>query len=360
MELNIGNIKIGDNHPVFIIAELGKNFIQTEDERSVEEYLDNAKELIRLAKESGADAVKFQTHVLEDEFLDVDVVSPHFVGSDRKRWIRRNEEATPIEFWQELKKYADELGIIFFSTPMSRKAAEKINEVGVDLWKVGSGDILDFVTLDYLANTGKPIIFSGGMSTLEEIDTTVNFLKKRKADMALLHCVSKYPCPPEDLNLNTIKYFKERYDMPIGFSDHSIGHDSAVAATNIGATIIEKHFSLNRDLWGADHKVSMTPAEFRVMVDRIRSKEQVDLAEYGEETKVLQVDESVFRPIFRKSLMAGRDIPAGTEITTEMLFGMRPQKYAGGLPTEEHDNVVGKKLKKDIRKYDPIMFEILE
>jgi N,N'-diacetyllegionaminate synthase len=360
MELKVRNINIGDNHPVFIIAEAGKNFIQSEDEREVVEYLDNAKELIRLAKESGADAVKFQTHVLEDEFLNIDVTSPHFVGSDRKRWIRRNEEATPIEFWRELKEYADKIGIIFFSTPMSRKAAEKINAVGVDLWKIGSGDILDFVTLDYLASTGKPIIFSGGMSTVEEIDKTVDFLKSRNADAALLHCVSKYPCPPEELNLNTIKYFKDRYDMPIGFSDHSIGHDSAVAATNIGATIIEKHFSLNRELWGSDHKVSMTPAEFREMVDRIRGEEQVDLAEYGEETKILQEDESVFRPIFRKSLMAGQNIPAGTKITTEMLFGMRPQKYAGGLPTEEHDNVVGKAAVKDIKKYDPITEEIFE
>ena len=102
--------------------------------------------------------------------------------------------------WQELKKYAQELDIIFFSTPMSRKAAEKINEVGVDLWKIGSGDILDYVTLEYLASTGKPIIFSGGMSTLDEIDKTVEFLKSRNANMALLHCVSKYPCPPEELS----------------------------------------------------------------------------------------------------------------------------------------------------------------
>lgn len=359
--LKIGNSNavIGDKYPVFIIAELGKNFIQTEEKKSIEEYLENAKQLIRTAKESDADAVKFQTHVLEDEFLDVDVTSPHFVGSDRKRWIKRNEDATPIEFWQELKKYCDKLDIIFFSTPMSRKAAEKINGL-VDLWKVGSGDILDFVTLDYMASTKKPIIFSSGMSTLEEIDKTVDFLEKRNVDMVLLHCVSKYPCPPEELNLNTIKFFQERYEMPIGFSDHSIGYDSAVAATQIGATVIEKHFSLSRDLWGADHKVSMTPEEFKAMVNKVRNKVEVGLKEYGEKAKIIQDGEAVFRPLFRKSLMASQDIPTGTEITPEMLFAMRPQKYAGGLPSEEYKNVLGKKTIKELKKYDPIIFDVLE
>lgn len=348
------------NKDVFVIAELGKNFIQTEEEKNNEEYLQNAKRLIELAKKSGADAVKFQTHVLEDEFLDLDIVSPHFKGSDRRNWIRRNELATPLEFWQGLKAYCDKLDIIFFTTPMSRKAAEKINKVGVDLWKVGSGDILDFVTLDYMAETGKPIIFSGGMSTMEEIDKTVDFLKRRNAEIGLLHCVSKYPCPPEELNLNTIKFFRERYDITIGFSDHSIGDDSAIAAVNMGAQIIEKHFSLSRELWGADHKVSMTPDEFGSMVKRIRRKEVVKLDAYGEETKILQDDEAVFRPIFRKALMFGENLEAGTVIAKEMIYAMRPQKYAGGLPSEEYEKVLGKKINKDIKKYDPITWEVLD
>jgi N,N'-diacetyllegionaminate synthase len=353
-----GNYDYENDHP-FIIAELGKNFIQTEEDRSVGEYSDNAKKLIKAAKESGADAVKFQTHVLEDEFLDVDVVSPHFSGSDRRRWIRRNEEATPIEFWQELKKYSDELGIMFFSTPMSRLAAKKVNDL-VDLWKVGSGDILDFVLLDYLASTGKPIIFSGGMSTLEEIDMAVDFLKKRNVDIALLHCVSKYPCPPEELNLNTIKFFQDRYNLPIGFSDHSIGYESAVASVELGARIIEKHFSLSRDLWGSDHKVSMTPDEFRKMVDLIRGDTEMDLNNYGKEGKIMRDGEDKFRPLFRKSLMFGRDLKKGEILDKKMIFAMRPQQFAGGLPSEEYEKVIGKKLKKNIKKYDPIVHDILE
>ena len=345
------------NKDVFIIAELGKNFIQTEEEKSVEEYLKNAKELIKAAKEAGADAVKFQTHNLEDEFLFVDITSPHFKGSDRYNWIKRNEQATPLEFWQELKRYSDELGIIFFSTPMSRGAAMKLEQVGVELWKVGSGDILDFVTLDYMAATGKPIIISSGMSTIKEIDRTIKFLKERNTDIALLHCVSKYPCPPEELNLKTIEFFKKRYKLPIGFSDHSLGHESAVAAVNLGAAIIEKHFSFSRDFYGADHKVSMTPAEFKIMVDDIRSGKQVKTNNYGRTAKILQDGEAVFRPIFRKALMAGQNIKAGAKITKDMIYAMRPQIYAGGLPSEEYENVLGREAKHDIKKYKPITWD---
>ena len=235
----------------------------------------------------------------------------------------------------------------------------KLEKVGVPLWKVGSGDVLDFVTLDFMAGTGKPIILSSGMSTLEEIDLVVDFLKRRQTNFALLHCVSRYPCPPEDLNLKTIEFFKKRYNIPVGFSDHSIDFDSAVAATHLGATIIEKHFSLNRELWGADHKVSMTPAEFKKMAQAIRQKEIVQLADYGQEAKILQDDEAVFRPLFRKSLMAGQDIPAGTVIAKEMIYAMRPQAYAGGLPSEKYEEVLGKKTIKDLKRFDPITWDAL-
>lgn len=345
---------------VFIIAEIGKNFIQTEEHRPQEEYIANAKKLIKAAKETGADAVKFQTHHLEDEQLDLDITSPHFSGSDRYKWVKRNTEATPLEFWQELKKYSDELGIVFFSTPMSRGAAMKLEKVGVPFWKVGSGDILDFVTLDYIAGTGKPVIISSGMSTLKEIDQAINFLKKRIDKIILLHCVSKYPCPPEELNLKTIEFFKKRYKIPVGFSDHSLGHESAVAAVNMGAVVVEKHFSLSRDLWGADHKVSMTPIEFKEMVNRIKNKDTVNLDNYGREAKILNNDEAMFRPIFRKSLMSGRDLKAGDVLTKESVYAMRPQAHAGGLPSEEYENILGKKLKKDLKKYDPITWEVLE
>ncbi|MBU0649363.1 N-acetylneuraminate synthase family protein [Patescibacteria group bacterium] len=345
---------------VFVVAEIGKNFIQSEEDRSIEEYLANAKTLIELAKESGADAVKFQTHNVEDEQINFNIVSPHFSGSDRYRWVSRNTAATPLEFWQELKRYADELGIIFFSTPMSRGAAQKLEKVGVPLWKVGSGDVLDFVMLDFMAETKKPIIISSGMSFLGEVDRVIDFFKKINSEVYLMHCVSKYPCPAEELNLKTIEFFKKRYGLPVGFSDHSLGYESAVAAANMGASIIEKHFSLSRDLWGADHKISMTPEEFTVMVEKIREGVRIDLIDYGVETKLLRDEEAVFRPIFRKSLVAGTDIEAGAVLTGEKIYAMRPQAYIGGLPSEEYKNVLGRVAKRSLKKYEPITYKILD
>ncbi|MBI2639302.1 MAG: N-acetylneuraminate synthase family protein [Candidatus Sungbacteria bacterium] len=367
-------MKVGDliHKGTFIVAEIGKNFIQTEEERPVSEYLENAKALVRAAKDAGADAVKFQTHNVEDEQLDIEVVSPHFKGSDRYSWVTRNTNATPLnEFWRPLKVYCDELGIIFHSTPMSRGAAKKLNELGVELWKVGSGDLLDFVILDYLASTKKPVIISSGMSTIEELDKTIDFLKQRDAQVVLLHCVSKYPCPPGHLNLGTIDFLKKRYNIPVGFSDHSVGVDSAFAAVALGAKVIEKHFSFSRDLWGADHKVSMTPDELRSLVSGIRELErspekkneylgkEIVKAGMGSGGKVLQEDEAVFRPYFRKSLVAGQDISAGAMVVADMLYAMRPQAYAGGLPSEEYENVLGKKARRLIKKYEPITWEVI-
>lgn len=355
---------------VFIIAEAGKNFIKTEEEKTVEEYLENAKELVDEAVKAGADAIKFQTHNVEDEQLNINVTSPHFKGSDRYNWVKRNNLATPVDrFWKPLKKYCDEKGIIFFSTAMSRGAAEILNEVGVDFWKIGSGDILDFVMLDHIRNTGKPIIISSGMSTLEETELAINFIKEKNNRVALLHCVSKYPCPREDLNLKTIQFYKERFNIPIGFSDHSLDHVSSLAAVSLDATVIEKHFSLSREYWGADHKVSFYPDEFKSLVDNIKKVKNTGIVNektmyimqmMGNQEKTLQEGEAVFRPLFRKSLMAGCDIPRGTKITPEMLYAMRPQEFAGGIPSEKYSEVLGKITLKNINKYEPITWDILE
>lgn len=356
----------------FVIAEIGKNFIQTEEERPVAEYLENAKALVRAAKDAGADAVKFQTHNVEDEQLNIEVISPHFKGADRYSWVMRNTSATPLEeFWRPLKAYCDEIGVIFFSTPMSRGAAQVLQALDVPFWKVGSGDILDFVALDYMAGTKKPIILSTGMSTLPEVDKAVDFLKRKNADVVILHCISKYPCPPEELRLGTIQLLRKRYGVPVGFSDHSIGIDSALTAVVLGARVVEKHFSFSRDAWGADHKVSMTPEELKNLVSEIRELEldsskkeaylQKDITKKGmkKENKVLQEDEAVFRPYFRKSLMAGRNIPAGAVLTPDMLYAMRPQAHARGLRSEMYEWVLSKKVTRALKKYDPITHDVI-
>jgi len=359
---------------VFVIAEAGKNFIQTEEEKSVAEYLKNAKDLVDKAVWAGADAIKFQTHEAEDEqHPDIKVTASHFQALDRYSWVTRNERATPVEnFWRPLREYCEEKGIVFFSTPMSRGAARRLMRVGMPLWKIGSGDILDWLMLDYIRNTKIPIIMSSGASSLEEVERSFNFLREKNPRCALVHTLSKYPGEPEEENLATIYLYREMFPgVPIGFSENSVGIEPSCIAVAEGATIIEKHFSPVRGLWGADHKVCSTPEEFKAMVEEIREMEKsssykmawVDHPKFaailGKKEKVLREDEAGFRPVFQKSLVAGRDIPAGTVINTEMIYAMRPRKELKGLPSEQYEQVLGRVAKNDIKKYDPINWEAL-
>src|SRR3989344_1583578 len=363
-----GGPSSGGQKGVFIIAEAGKNFIQTEEDRPVAEYLRNAKELVDSALWAGADAIKFQTHNVDDEQLDIEITAPHFKGADRYRWVKRNTDATPVkEFWQPLKRYCDEQGIVFMSTPMSRGAAHRLTEAGIGIWKIGSGDILDFVCMDYLRNTKLPIIMSSGMSTFDEVKQGLNFLRAKNGRVALMHALSKYPGEPEEANAGTIHFYQEQFPgVPIGFSENSIGIEPSLFAVALGATIIEKHFSMSRNLWGSDHKVSSTPEEFKKMVVAIREIEASSAARkrmlahakfaaiYGVKEKRLREDEKPFRPIFRKSLMAGSDISTGAVITEEMLYAMRPQLYAKGMPSERYKEVVGTRVNFTLKKYEPI------
>jgi sialic acid synthase SpsE len=207
---------------------------------------------------------------------------------------------------------------------------------------------------------------------LEETEQALNYIKSKNVPVALMHCVSKYPCPPEDANLATLDFYQDKFSIPVGFSDHSLSIEPAMVAVALGAKLIEKHFSLSRDLWGSDHKVSLLQGEMTELVRNIREMESnpakkneiaggdMEKKYMGVKGKILQDGEAVFRPLFRKSLMAGMDMKAGEILTQEKIYAMRPQAYAGGLPSEKYPEVLGKKIKKDLRKYDPIIWEILE
>ena len=358
---------------VVIVAEIGKNFIQTEEERPVSEYLKNAKALVKAAEEAGADAVKFQTHSVEDEVMNRDFDSPHFKGMSRYAWVSRNEQSTPLDdFLRPLKAFCDSLGITFFSTPMSRGAAMKLQELNVPFWKVASSDILDFPMLDFMVSTKKPVIIPTGMSTLEDVDESLRFLERRNAAFVLMHAISRYPYPAEDSNLLTIPFFQKRYPgVTVGFSQNSPWVDPAIVAVALGARMVEQHFTFDRALWGPDHKVSMIPDEFSKMSGRIRAIEHDVRAKarvvadhamhkyFGKETKLLQEGEQPFRSIFRKALVAGRDIPAGTLISASDLFAMRPQELIGGLGSEHFELVVGKRASRNVKKFYPITHDIL-
>lgn len=365
MEIKIpGTQKNIGGGEVFIIAEIGKNFIQSKEDKPVSEYLENAKKLVDAAVDAGCDAVKFQTHNVEDEQANIDVVSPHFQGSDRYSWVMRNTKATPRnEFWEPLKEYCGQKGIVFFSTPMSRGSAQKIEDL-VPLWKVGSGDVQDYVLLDYISQTGKPIIISTGMVSIDELDKILQDYSSAPSPFIVLYCISKYPCPKEEFNLSTITHLQEKYPhISIGFSDHSIGDEAALAAVKLGAKVIEKHFSFSRDLWGSDHKVSMTPEEMKEMIRKIRLGEYISVDHkpfLGDKEKEFEGANNQFRPYFNKSLVAACNISRGTVVTKEMVYAMRPKMFLKGIPSNELHNIIGKKVNKDFTKYEPIRTEDLE
>lgn len=238
-----------------VIAEAGKNFI-TDSDISVMEALENAKKLASVAKEAGADYVKYQCHVAEDE------VSKRDVG--RYEWISLNERLTPLEaFWEPLKEYCDELGIEFLCTPMSAKAAAKIGHL-VKRWKVASPDVLDYQLLTALKETGKPVILSSGMTEKEDQEKAVQFLQD-VCDVKILHCISEYPCALEHLNLWEVP----DYD---GLSDHSLSLISGALAVIKGAVIIEKHFTI--DSWGKDAHISLNPIQLKEYIRNIRDAEK--------------------------------------------------------------------------------------
>jgi len=341
-----------------IIVEIGKNFVTTEEPQPVDKLLIKAYELIDAAKESGAKIVKFQCHVFEDEVHpNISVSSPHF-SVDRFTWVKRN--SYPAEFWLDIKEYCKKVGVEFLCTPMSRGAAMLLNEdVGVKRWKIGSGDILDFPMLDYIRDTGRPIILSSGMSTLEELKMSYNYLREKTDDVSILHCVSQYPCPLDKLNLNTIPFLKKEFpEAKIGFSDHSAGVLAGAIAVNLGAEIIEKHFTLDKDAWGPDHKVSLSPKWMKDFIKEIGDGSKVYSVGQKKETlgkkeKVLNEVEKTFRLSFRKSLYASRDLKENEMYEPDMLIALRPQSL-WAHPSEHYPRFLGEFVQQSIKRYDPV------
>jgi sialic acid synthase SpsE len=257
------------------IADIGKNFISKEG-MTIPYYTEKAIKLIKKASESGADVAKFQTHVFEDEHRKR--------GQLRYEWIKFNELVTPISFWEELKRECDRIEIEFLVTPMSKMAAEKVNHL-VKRWKISSADIVDIDLLKYLKSTKKPIILSTGMSTEKQIDDAINLLRSQIE--FINYCVSIYPCPIYKINLTNLIKLSSKYEIAVGFSDHSLSVEVPSLAVRMGACAIEKHFTLDRGAFGPDHKVSLLPDEFKEMV-KLCKKAKEDGESFEEEKKLWQ------------------------------------------------------------------------
>lgn len=328
--------RIGPGEPCFIIVEAGVNHNGS---------LEMALQLVDAAMAAGGDAVKFQKRDLKTLYpaglLD---------NANSAEWafqyllpILKQIELSDDEF-RQIKVHCDQKGIRFMCTPWDEASVDFLESLGVELYKVASADLVNLPLIAKIVATGKPLILSTGMATVEEIRYTVDFLKAREADFALLHCVSTYPAPFENLNLRFIESLKE-FDVPVGYSSHERGIAIPLVALALGATIIEKHLTLDRTLPGPDHAASLEPQGMEKLIRDIRHAEQA----LGRPEKKLSSMEQLNRHLLRKSLVAAVDLPAGTIITPSIVKVIGPGK---GLSPQRLNELVGKTLRRPIKQDD--------
>lgn len=346
-EFRINHRLIGLGHPTYVIAELSANHNQNFDE---------AVRLIKAAKESGADAIKLQTYT--PDTLTIDCRNEYFQIGSGTIWEGKNlydlygEAYTPWEWQPKLKDVANELGLDLFSTPFDASAVDFLEEMRVPAHKIASFEIVDLPLIKKIAQTGKPIIMSTGMATLAEVSEAVDVIRGENNDqIVLLKCTSAYPALPEDMNLRTIPHLSQAFDVPVGLSDHTLGTAVPVAAVALGACMIEKHFTLSRDVLGPDSAFSLEPSEFREMVNAIRVTEKALGTVKYEVTK----KESSSR-VFRRSLFVVKDMAPGEAFTADNVRSIRP---GYGLHTRYVENVMRKKAIQAIKRGTPLSWELI-
>lgn len=329
--IKVQDRRIGDGYPCFIIAEAGINH-----NGDVEE----ARDMVAAAAKAGTDAIKFQTHFPEHEMLRYGATAG-YVGESLFDLLTRTSLAGDQHV--ELKELADKLGIIFLSTAFSREAADFLNWLNVPAFKVGSGELTNIPLLEHIARKNKPMIISTGMATEEEIQDTLRHVYGLNIHLAIMHCTSTYPTPYEHANLRYIQRLKEKYlHFPVGLSDHTIGSYTAFAAIPLGANLIEKHFTLSRNLPGPDQKASIEPDELCDLVEGIRAIEQA----LGDE-KNIQPGEEEVQKMARHSVVSVRRIACGKVIDAKDVWVKRP---GTGIAAKYLEDVIGRKTKRPIPK----------
>jgi N-acetylneuraminate synthase len=347
LDVTIGRRKIGQDRPVYIIAEMSANHHNN---------FQTAVDLIYDAKDAGADAIKLQTFNANIHTLDSR--EPWFLVKGGTSWDGKNlydlykDCEMPWEWQPELKKIADSIGIDLFSAAVDSTSAKFLEEMDVPAYKISSFEIVDLPLIRYIAEKGKPIILSTGMATLAEIDDAVRAIRETgNNQIALLKCTSAYPAPPEEMNLRTIPHLAGAFGVPVGLSDHTLGIATSVAAVALGACIIEKHFTLSRADPGPDSAFSLEPQEFKAMVEAVRETEKA----LGRVCYEVSEREKASR-VFRRSLFIVKDIEAGEEFTEENVRSIRP---GYGLPPKYMSMVFGRKAARGIIKGTPLLWDLI-
>lgn len=324
--------------PCFIIAEAGVNHNGD---------LALAKQLVLAAKEAGADAVKFQTfqakHLVTADAPQADYQARNS-GKTESQFDMLKRLELPLEAFAELSRYCQELGIMFMSTAFDEESADFLAGLGMSIFKIPSGELTNIPLLQHIARFGKPMIVSTGMGTIEEIKEAVEAIQAAgNDDITVLHCVTDYPTPPEQVNLRAMHVIQAALGVPIGYSDHSMGIEASVIAVAAGAKVIEKHFTLDCNLPGPDHKASLEPKDLGEMVKGIRKVEVL----LGSGKKQPNEAELAVAKIVRRSVVAARDLKAGDTITSDMVLLRRP---GTGIEPARLGEVIGRTLSRDVKE----------
>lgn len=332
MAIHVGRKKTVSS---FIIAEVGVNHNGS---------IELAKELVKKAKESGADCVKFQTFVANN-IVSKKAIKAEYQKKQTGNGETQHEMLKKLELsfddFIDLYNYCKEIGIEFLSTAFDFESIDFLNKLGMQVWKIPSGEITNLPYLVKIAKLNKKVILSTGMSTMKEVEEAVNILKKHGAgEVMILHCTTEYPTPYEDVNLNAMLAIKEKFGYDVGYSDHTMGIEVPIAAVALGAKVIEKHFTLDRNMVGPDHKASLEPSELKSMVDAIRN---IELS-MGSGIKKPSDSEKKNITVARKSIVASKAIKKGEILTQENITVKRP---ADGISPMKWYEIIGTKAIKN-------------
>ena len=299
-----------------------------------------------LAK-TGVDAVKFQTHIAAAESSKFEPFRVKFSYEDKTRYdYWKRMEFTP-EQWLGIKTHCDEVGLEFLSSPFSNAAVDLLEKIGVNYYKIGSGEVNNFLLLEKIARTGKHIILSSGMSSFEELDASAGFLRQKKVPFSILQCTTAYPTDPREWGLNVISELKERYQVPVGFSDHSGDVSACIAAAALGCELFEFHVVFDKRMFGPDAEASLTIDQTARLVESIR---QVKEALYYPVDKENNNKFSNLKKIFEKSLAVNKALPTGHQLRFEDLEAKKPK--GKGIDASKFRSVIGRTLSKDLQEWD--------
>jgi pseudaminic acid synthase len=346
--ISIGNDKIGEGQPPYIIAEMSGNHNQS---------LDRALAIVEAAAEAGAQALKLQTYTADTMTLDISE-GEFLIKDEDNLWKGESlyglyqKAHTPWEWHKTIFEKCREHGITVFSTPFDFSAVDFLEELGVAAYKIASFENTDLSLIQYVARTGKPLIMSTGMATIAELGEAVQTAREAGcADIILLKCTSSYPSTPEDSNLLTIPHMKQLFDVQVGLSDHTLGIGVAIGAAALGATVIEKHFTLNRSEGGVDSAFSLEPAELKALVtESERAWQALGHIQYGPSEKERQSLK------FRRSIYIVEDVKKGEHLSEKNLRCIRPGL---GLPPKYYDMLLGKTVNCDLKKGTPMSWDLI-